>query len=455
MFLALDARERMGAMHGHSRHGALVVGGVALVAAVAILVLVPTHRSLSAAGAAFFLVLALKHVALVATIGLPTAAAIRQLLYRPRQQGAPSPQADGDGYWRTGEAEPHRGVLRLEHDVRAFPLDRSPQAVVELAADKRMTLRFLADLDAGRLRDGLRKRYAKRGHRDAEAVERFLSILSGPIARGESLVIAFDPESTSTRLTLRGDSTVVGGSEFMKATWRLWFESTPAALTEALMKYLPSETAASRSDHAPGLTLHSPRFYDWMAAVYCLGREARLREHTLDVARVAASEHVLDVCCGTGTLALAARRRVGADGSVHGIDASPQMIARAATKSARSGSSVHFEVAAAQSLPFPDLTFDVVLCSLALHHLADDARVRAIAEMYRVVKPGGRVLAVEFGKPRGVHMLLHPQALLHARRSRGVVDGAVDTMTLAGLERVVAKPLGFAGLMYVLGQRPI
>jgi ubiquinone/menaquinone biosynthesis C-methylase UbiE len=243
----------------------------------------------------------------------------------------------------------------------------------------------------------------------------------------------------------------------MKATWRLWFDdSVPASLADALVRNLPVDRNAARQHRhgSPGATLHSPRFYDLLAAVYCLGREVRMRERTLDVAGVTTGEHVLDVCCGTGTLALAAQRRVGASGAVRGIDASPEMVARALSKAARTGLPVAFEVAAAQSLPFADRTFDVVLCSLALHHLDDDVRARAIAEMQRVLKPGGRVVAVEFGSPRGIHLLLHPRALIHARKVSQVLDGAVDSMTRAGLERVITKNLGFAGLVYALGWRP-
>jgi ubiquinone/menaquinone biosynthesis C-methylase UbiE len=200
-------------------------------------------------------------------------------------------------------------------------------------------------------------------------------------------------------------------------------------------------------------TLHSPRFYDWFAALYCFGREGRMRERTLDVANVSSGERVLDVACGTGTLALAAKRRVGASGSVHGIDASPEMVERARTKAARSGLPATFEIATAQSLPFPDATFDVVLCTLALHHVPEDARADAIAEMRRVVKPGGRVLVVEFGKRRGAWALFHPVALLHAHKTRQVLDGAVDLMRRAGLEQVVTDSLGFSGLAYALGAR--
>jgi ubiquinone/menaquinone biosynthesis C-methylase UbiE len=220
-----------------------------------------------------------------------------------------------------------------------------------------------------------------------------------------------------------------------------------------LFAALRSHGRAHRKDgDALGATLHSPRFYDWLAAAYCLGRERRMRERTLDVAGVAAGEHVLDVCCGTGTLALSAKPRVGASGEVHGVDASPEMIARARAKSARRGLPMAFEIAAAQSLPFADATFDVVLCTLALHHLPEDARTAAVEEMRRVAKPGGRVLIVEFGKGRGAWAVLHPVALLHARKTRQILDGVVDVMKRARFGSVVTGSLGFGGLGYALGR---
>jgi hypothetical protein len=78
-------------------------------------------------------------------------------------------------------------------------------------------------------------------------------------------------------------------------------------------------------------------------------------------------------------------------------------------------------------------------------------RAGAIAEMQRVLKPGGRMMIVEFGKARAAS-LLHPVALLHHRRA-GILDGVVALMKEAGLERVATAPLGFAGLAYALGCR--
>ena len=206
---------------------------------------------------------------------------------------------------------------------------------------------------------------------------------------------------------------------------------------------------ASRSEPA----FRWPRLYDWTAAVLSLGREQRIRERTLEVANVPLGADVLDIGCGTGTLALAARRRVGAGGSVHGIDPSPEMIGRARAKAAAEGLSVDFEVATADALPFPDAMFDAVFCTLTLHHIPEDRRGRALEEMRRVLEPGGRALIVEHERPRGVGALLRPMGLLHARHAGPVLEGAVGRMKRAGFERVGRGRLGVGGLEYVLGRR--
>src|ERR687895_1774406 len=94
-----------------------------------------------------------------------------------------------------------------------------------------------------------------------------------------------------------------------------------------------------------GHVMHtSARFYDLMVWVLTLGRERALRERLIELARLAPGESVLDVGCGTGTLAIAAKRRVGAAGTVHGIDASLEMIDRARRKAAKAGADVAFQI---------------------------------------------------------------------------------------------------------------
>ena len=104
-----------------------------------------------------------------------------------------------------------------------------------------------------------------------------------------------------------------------------------------------------------GLVLHSEaRYYDLLAWTLTLGREHALRERLADLAQLKPGDAVLDTGCGTGTLAITAKRRVGASGTVHGIDAAPEMIDRATRKAAKAGLEVAFQTAVAEGLPFPD-----------------------------------------------------------------------------------------------------
>jgi ubiquinone/menaquinone biosynthesis C-methylase UbiE len=148
-----------------------------------------------------------------------------------------------------------------------------------------------------------------------------------------------------------------------------------------------------------GAVLHSPRLYDALVWLASRGRERRWRRRFLELSRLRSGESVLDVGCGTGTLAALAGKIVGPSGRVCGIDASPQMIARARAKAVRAGIEARFEIAAAQSLPFADSSFDVALGTLMLHHLGRAGRRELIAELRRVLRPGGRALIVDFTEP--------------------------------------------------------
>ena len=101
-------------------------------------------------------------------------------------------------------------------------------------------------------------------------------------------------------------------------------------------------------------------------------------------------ERVLDVGCGTGLIARRAAEAVGDDGSVTGVDLSPEMIEFASSLPRAEGASTDWRQGDATALPFADGEFDVVLCQLALMFVED--RPAAISEMHRVLVPGGRVV---------------------------------------------------------------
>jgi ubiquinone/menaquinone biosynthesis C-methylase UbiE len=123
-----------------------------------------------------------------------------------------------------------------------------------------------------------------------------------------------------------------------------------------------------------GIVLHRAFLYDLFVWLVSLGRERAYRGKALDLANLKPRESVLDIGCGTGTLAIAAKQRVGPTGRVCGVDASREMLARATRKATKAGAEVIFKNGIAERLPFPDGEFDAVLSAVMLHHLGRKAR---------------------------------------------------------------------------------
>lgn len=145
-----------------------------------------------------------------------------------------------------------------------------------------------------------------------------------------------------------------------------------------------------------GLVLHWAVPYDLLLWLVMRGKEKSFRERLVQLARLGSGERVLDIGCGTGTLAIAAKQHIGTAGTVCGVDASPEMIARARKKAARAGVEVEFREGIVEALPFPDARFDIVLSTVMLHHLGPELRRQCAGEVRRVLKPGGRWFVVDF-----------------------------------------------------------
>ena len=160
-----------------------------------------------------------------------------------------------------------------------------------------------------------------------------------------------------------------------------------------------------------GRTIRWARWYDRFSWLISFGQASAIHRETVALAGVAPGESVLDVGCGTGTLAIMAKAKAGAGGEVHGVDAAPEMIEVAREKAAKRRVDVQFRVGLIEELPFPDDEFDIVLSTFMLHHLPDDLKRQGFAEIHRVLKPGGRFLAVDLGEHH--HSLLgHVLSLL-------------------------------------------
>lgn len=194
--------------------------------------------------------------------------------------------------------------------------------------------------------------------------------------------------------------------------------------------------------------IHWAAQYDLLIGLMTLGRERRFREKLLAPARLQPGESVLDVGCGTGSLAIAAKRRVGLGGSVYGIDPGTEMIARAEHKPKKAGVQITFGMAYAQSLPFPDAHFDVVLSTVMMHHIPLRERPHAVREMHRVLKPGGRLLAIDFGtfdKHPGLIGRLH-------RRSAETHNDFVGQFSDAGFRIAQSGGLDVWDLQFVVAE---
>lgn len=194
----------------------------------------------------------------------------------------------------------------------------------------------------------------------------------------------------------------------------------------------------AQTPQTTGRVIHWARFYDLFGRVVSFGHDKALREKLLDLAAPAPGEKLLDVGCGTGAVTLAAKARVK-DIEAHGIDASPEMIEVAKEKAAKIGPDIDFQVALIEAIPFPDASFDLVTSSLMLHHLPDDLKGKGFAEIRRVLKPGGRFLAVDFAAESRLGLdspIGHVLSLLGLYRGESVVDKLTPMLKDAGFEDV-------------------
>ena len=140
------------------------------------------------------------------------------------------------------------------------------------------------------------------------------------------------------------------------------------------------------------------RRYDLLNDVQSFGLHRRWKRRVIELAAVQSGNRALDLCCGTGDLALALARR-GAE--VTGLDFSPAMLEIAEARRQRNFksqiSNLKFMAGDALQIPFPDASFDIVTVGYGLRNLT--SWEKGLAEMHRVAKPGARLVALDFGKP--------------------------------------------------------
>ena len=137
--------------------------------------------------------------------------------------------------------------------------------------------------------------------------------------------------------------------------------------------------------------------YDLMNSAMSAGLHHEWRQRAVELADVGPGSDALDVCCGTGDLALELRRRIGPDGRVVGSDFSEPMLELARAKSGEQGLPVEFGWADALDLPYGDASFDAVTVGFGARNLAD--LDTGLGQMARVLRPGGRLVILEITRP--------------------------------------------------------
>ncbi len=140
--------------------------------------------------------------------------------------------------------------------------------------------------------------------------------------------------------------------------------------------------------------------YDVGNDVLSFGAHRLWKSYMVRQARAPRGGRVLDLATGTGDIALLFSDAVGAEGEVVGVDFSPGMIEQANKRPKNRRPNLRFEVGDAMNLRFGTDSFDICSISFGIRNVDDP--VQALAEMRRVVKPGGRVVVLEFGQPRGL-----------------------------------------------------
>jgi len=166
----------------------------------------------------------------------------------------------------------------------------------------------------------------------------------------------------------------------------------PGALDQSNPGSLEEPQVRAMFDRIAGL-------YDRMNTVMTAGLHHQWRRRAADLAQLSPGGRALDVATGTGDLALELAARVAPGGEVIGLDFAERMLAVARAKAAaRSGVRVRFEAGNALALTYPDGEFDAATVAFGARNFSD--LDRGIAEMARVVRPGGRVVVLEITTPR-------------------------------------------------------
>src|SRR5262245_57949559 len=173
--------------------------------------------------------------------------------------------------------------------------------------------------------------------------------------------------------------------------------------------------------YIPALGLHAlTPFFDPL--LKWVMREEHFKRQLIHQARIEPNQQVLDVGCGTGTLALLIKQ-VQPQAVVVGLDADAKVLEIGRRKAAQAGVDLTLDHGLASQLPYADNRFDRVLSSLVWHHLNGETKRRAAREAFRVLRPGGELHLVDFGQPHSPAAYLISRLLVNFEQATENIRG--------------------------------
>ncbi len=165
-------------------------------------------------------------------------------------------------------------------------------------------------------------------------------------------------------------------------------------------------------------------------------RELELKRRLIVQAQIESGQRVLDLGCGTATLTILIKQTHPA-AEVFGLDGDCKILGIAEAKVAKADVTIALDHGLAYELPYPDRSFDRVVSSLVIHHLTTENKRRAFNEIYRVLRPGGELHVLDFGRPHNLYTSIVSPLIRRLEEAADNVQGLLpEMMREAGFDQV-------------------